>query len=225
MSFILDALKKAESERNRSAGPVLMDVRVLQSRQRLPAWAWVLAAVLLANLLLLGWLLLRKDEPAPALAAETALPSTASPPAAGTPPPAVAAVVPPPITAAELPRALPPAVLREQPTPSGSAESGPALAPQMDRPARPAAAATPPAPRIDNLPTARDLVAQGVSLPALQIQLLAYDEVPADRFVLLDGRRLREGDEVGDGIRVESIVPGGVVLNARGRRFVVLAGS
>jgi general secretion pathway protein B len=80
-------------------------------------------------------------------------------------------------------------------------------------------------PRIDNLPTAQDLVAQGVSLPALQLLLLAYDDLPANRYVLLNGRRLREGDEVADGIRVESIVPTGVVLNASGRRFVLLAGS
>ena len=38
MSFILDALKKAESERTRSAGPVLMDVRIAQSRQRRRAY-------------------------------------------------------------------------------------------------------------------------------------------------------------------------------------------
>jgi general secretion pathway protein B len=80
-------------------------------------------------------------------------------------------------------------------------------------------------PRIDNLPTAQDLVAQGVSLPALTLNLHVYDEVPANRYVLLNSRRLREGDEVADGIRIETIVPGGVVFNTGGRRFVVLAGG
>ena len=50
MSFILDALKKAESERNRASGPVLVDVRIAPPRRRLPAWAWAMGAVLLANL-------------------------------------------------------------------------------------------------------------------------------------------------------------------------------
>lgn len=104
----------------------------------------------------------------------------------------------------------------------------PALAPAPPVERAPRASSSPALPilpRIDNLPTAQDLVAQGVSLPALQLLLLAYDDLPANRYVLLNARRLREGDEVADGIRVETIVPSGVVLNARGRRFVLLAGS
>lgn len=65
MSFILDALKKAESERNRQLGPVLMNARVAPPRRPLPAWGWVLAVVLVANLAVLAWLLLRTPSPAP----------------------------------------------------------------------------------------------------------------------------------------------------------------
>src|SRR6187402_640028 len=57
MSFILDALKKSESERHRNSGPVLMDVRIAPPRRRLPAWAWVIIAVLVANFMVLAWLL------------------------------------------------------------------------------------------------------------------------------------------------------------------------
>jgi general secretion pathway protein B len=211
MSFILDALKKAESERSRSAGPVLMDVRVVAQRQRLPAWAWALGGVLVANLLVLGWLLFRKDEPAGPVS---------------TPPQQAAAVQP--VT----PAAQPPAVILqpalEEPVPAAApmpaTEPTPLPMPSMDRPQR-AAPALPALPRIDNLPTAQDLVAQGVPLPALQLLLLAYDDLPANRYVLLNAKRLREGDEVAEGIRLESIVPTGVVLNAGGRRFVLLAGS
>jgi general secretion pathway protein B len=204
MSFILDALKKAESERSRSAGPVLMDVRVVAQRQRLPAWAWVLGCVLLANLLVLGWLLLRKDGPAPPVATPPAVITQPSNAEAATPSPGVT-----------LEPAIFPAV-----------ESEPPPAPPVNRPQRPASApALPALPRIDNLPTYQDLVAQGVSLPAMQLLLLAYDDLPANRYVLLNARRLREGDEVAEGLRVESIVPSGVVLNAGGRRFVLLAGT
>ena len=59
MSFILDALKKSESERNRQSGPVLLEVRVAPPRSRLPAWAIVLGIARLANALVLGYLLLR----------------------------------------------------------------------------------------------------------------------------------------------------------------------
>ena len=34
MSFILDALKKAEAERQRQTGPTLLEVRVTQPRQQ-----------------------------------------------------------------------------------------------------------------------------------------------------------------------------------------------
>ena len=225
MSFILDALKKAESERSRSAGPVLMDVRVVAQRQRLPAWAWVLGGVLLANLLLLGWILLRRDEPANQMAQSPAASTAASAaPAAQGSAPATPAVI--------TPRALPPPML-PLPDPTGQAalpETEPVLAPQaapvppVNRAPR-AAPGLPLLPRIDNLPTAQDLVAQGVALPALQLLLLAYDDAQANRYVLLNSRRLREGDEVAEGIRVESILPTGVILNAHGRRFALLAGS
>ena len=98
-------------------------------------------------------------------------------------------------------------------------------APPVERAPVARPSALPLQPRIDNLPTAQDLVAQGVALPPLQLLLLAYDDVPANRYVLLNARRLREGDEVADGVRVESIVPRGVVLNANGRRFVLFAGN
>ncbi len=61
MSFILDALKKSEAERNRKSGPVLMDMRIAPPRRHLPVWVWVIAIVLLANLALLGYTLLRGD--------------------------------------------------------------------------------------------------------------------------------------------------------------------
>ena len=69
MSFILDALKKSESERNRQSGPTLMEMRVAPPRSRLPTWGLVIGAVLLLNLGLLLWLLLRPAPPPPIVAA------------------------------------------------------------------------------------------------------------------------------------------------------------
>lgn len=218
MSFILDALKKAESERSRNSGPVLMDVRIAPSRQRLPLWAWVLGCVLLANLAGVAWLLLRKPPAAPAAAA--AVVTAPAAPAAPSPAPPAPAILPPAPT-------LQPAVIEQvavqSPTAAVPLPTG--LLPPVVRPAPAPIAPAVSSPRIDNLPTMQDLVAQGVSLPALQLNLHVYDEVPANRYVLMNSRRLREGDEVADGIRVESIVPRGVILGGRGRRFVLLAGG
>ena len=80
MSFILDALKKSETDRQRQNGPALFEVRVAPPRNGLPLWAMGLAALLAVNLLIVGWVLLRR--PAAAEAA-TGAPSTAGQNAGG----------------------------------------------------------------------------------------------------------------------------------------------
>ncbi len=218
MSFILDALKKAESERSRHNGPVLMDVRIASGRQGLPTWAWVLGCLLLANLLVvvLAWLLLRKPATAPPVAAAAA--SVAQPAAAAATIPVAA---PGPAVTAPLPAA---AALPTTPT-TPTTPIMPATPVQSV--ATPPVATPLPAPQpvAENLPTMQEVVASGVTLPAMQLNLHVYDDVPAGRYVLLNGRRLREGDELSDGIRVERITPRGVVLNASGRRFLLPAGG
>lgn len=50
MSFILDALRKSESERQRDAPPTLARAPLAQVRHRIPAWIWIVIAVLIAAL-------------------------------------------------------------------------------------------------------------------------------------------------------------------------------
>ena len=205
MSFILDALKKAESERNRASGPVLVDVRIAPPRRRLPAWAWVLGGVLLANLVVLAWLMLREPAAQPAAANGAA----AAAPAVPIQPPAAAA------PAAEVPPANSVHVI-PQPT---------YIPPPA---AMPAPVAPPPAARrapVDQLPTAKELQATGVSLPPLLMNLHVYDPSPALRYVLLNGLRLTEGEFTPDGIKVDTITENGVVLEARGQRFLLPTGG
>ena len=64
MSFILDALKKSEIERQRQTVPGLMDTRLSPKRSRLPLWAVALGVLLGINLLGLTFVLLRKSTPA-----------------------------------------------------------------------------------------------------------------------------------------------------------------
>jgi general secretion pathway protein B len=77
----------------------------------------------------------------------------------------------------------------------------------------------------DNLPTMQDLIASGVTLPPLQLNLHVYDEAAASRYVLLNSRRMREGDVLPDGTRLQRITPRGVVLNSGGRVFLLAAGG
>jgi general secretion pathway protein B len=208
MSFILDALKKAESERSRASGPVLVDVRIAAPRRRLPAWAWALGLVLRANLGVLAWLVSRK--PAAAQVAATAAPAVV--PAAA---PVVSTVAAPAPTTAP---AAPPAVALELPPPIASTAAVPPAV-------RPAPVLNGPPADVDRLPSYREIQGAGVTLPALTMNLHVYDPTPAQRYVLLNGLQLSEGEFTPDGIKVEVITERGVVLEARGRRFLLPSGG
>jgi general secretion pathway protein B len=94
MSFILDALRKSEHDRQRQAGPALAEVAVAQPKPRTNVWATAAIALLLVNLVAIGVVLLRKaDQPAVTSAPPTEAPAVpgpaaAAPTAATTPAPA-----------------------------------------------------------------------------------------------------------------------------------------
>ncbi|HEV7984941.1 MAG TPA: hypothetical protein VGP20_02170, partial [Steroidobacteraceae bacterium] len=60
MSFILDALKKAEAERQRQTGPTLLEVRVTAPRRRFPLWTLIIGGLLGINIVLLLVFALRR---------------------------------------------------------------------------------------------------------------------------------------------------------------------
>lgn len=98
--------------------------------------------------------------------------------------------------------------------------------------ALPAAAAPPPprsAPRpredASGLPTAEDLRVSGISLPPLSMALHAFDASPSNRYVLLNGQRLREGQSTAEGAEVEQITSTGAVVRWRDRRFLLTPGD
>lgn len=76
MSFILDALKKSESDRQRQSGPALFEVKVAPPKSRFPVWAIAIVALLVVNMIIVGWMLVRRASHGEDTAANT-------PPAAG----------------------------------------------------------------------------------------------------------------------------------------------
>src|SRR5579871_6672187 len=60
MSFILDALKKSETDRQRQNGPALFEVRMAPPKTGLPLWAIGLGGLLAVNLVIVAWVLLRR---------------------------------------------------------------------------------------------------------------------------------------------------------------------
>jgi len=59
------------------------------------------------------------------------------------------------------------------------------------------------------------------NVPEIKFSVLVYANQPADRFVLINGQRLREGDSYKKGLVVEEIRREGVVFSYRLYRFLV----
>jgi len=121
MSFILDALRKSEHERQRQTGPGLAEVPIAVARPKANVWAAAAIALLVVNLLAVGVYLLRRAQKTDAPAASTtavapapAAPGAANPTLAA---PAAAPVSPQgPVTQG----ATPPRVAAGEPAGSGS---------------------------------------------------------------------------------------------------------
>jgi general secretion pathway protein B len=91
----------------------------------------------------------------------------------------------------------------------------PAPAPQAPLPA---ASAKKDWPRLEELPfELQD------SLPALDLQVHFYARNPERRFVLVNGRRFRAGEDLMSGLLLVEIVRDGMVLQWRGQRFLMPA--
>jgi general secretion pathway protein B len=234
MSFILDALKKSESDRQRKNGPALFEVKVAPRRTRLPLWGIALALLLAVNLVILAWMLLRH----PTAHANAALETPGSPPAA--------ASVPASTVSAALPAAAPPtSVTAAPPSPAPAVTAVPASAVKVPAPVaalpnnsadeqnpEDLAPATEPiaAPlsshvrrgTADGVPLYQDWAAtSGTSLPQLRLDLHVYAARPEERFVMINMHKLREGDSLPEGVRVDGITPEGAVLSYNGARFLL----
>ncbi|HEV2702747.1 MAG TPA: hypothetical protein VGV09_14030, partial [Steroidobacteraceae bacterium] len=87
MSFILDALKKSETERQRADAPALYEMKMAPPRRGVALWLIVLAALLVINVVVLSVVLLRGPHGVP----QPDAPTAAVPAPTAAPPPAPAA--------------------------------------------------------------------------------------------------------------------------------------
>jgi general secretion pathway protein B len=232
MSFILDALKKSESDRQRQGGPALFEVKVAPPRHALPPWAVAIAVLLVANLGVVAWFLLRHaatpGAPAEAAASVRAPAALPAPPPSAAPP--AAAPAPRSAMTAPAPAAAPAAAAlasapAAQPAAAGEATAEPASNPDDFAPA----AEPPPSGALGRVkrgtdagvPLYQQLIATpGTQLPQLRLDLHAYAERPEDRWVLINMHRLREGESL-EGVHVDRITPDGAVLSYQGSQFLL----
>lgn len=242
MSFILDALKKSESDRQRQSGPALFEVKVAPPRSRLPLWAVAIGLLLAVNLVIIAWMVLRRPAHAEAaLSAAGPAPAVAllPPPAAAAPTPvpqalpaaapaaiAAATAAPPVNTTPATAAATTPAVTPVAAPAAGSeGESAEDLAPAADAPSPQAPAALSIHVRrgtADGVPLYQDWAATpGTHVPQLRLDLHVYAARPEERFAMINMKKVHEGDLLPEGVRVESITPEGVVLSYSGSRFLL----
>lgn len=246
MSFILDALKKAESERHLGELPGIHSQNQTPSLVANDTGRWwrrdvrLAVALTLAGLAAIG-LAWRATQPGPAriTVLEAApgpikrvpepAPLPAQPdaaPVAALPPPAVAEPSRAPLMRAmAAPGSTPKGVAAELPVPPSvpkpviipKKETPPTLAaPIVAKSAKPQVAAAEPA----NVLAVSQLPANiRGELPVLAIGGSIYSANPADRMLLMDKRMLREGDEISPGLVLEAILPKAANLRYKGFVF------
>jgi general secretion pathway protein B len=229
MSYILDALKKSEQERRRGKAPDFLDDHgqaPQRPRRRFWGYMFFLGLVIVAGGL--GWWF-GHDEPATdklpfqssgARPAPSLPPQTAVLPSAPAPKPAaeMSAAKPEPAsrndiraTAARKP-VKPPSFSGKA---SGEQSSGTADVAQSGT----VAAKKPDPDKIYSLNELPDTVNR--EIPSLSISTHIYSPNPSERLASINGNIGREGQEIIQGIILESVQPEGVILRHRGYRFRV----
>jgi general secretion pathway protein B len=228
MSLILDALRRADAERERGAVPGLHTPQPMPpvapgpALVRTPAIvAALVACAAVAGGGVVWWQLRSPAETAPAvvLAAPVAAPAPAAaviaapvpvPVPVPLPPPAPVAVAEPPPP----PRKAEPPVVAAKPLAAPAPSPVPVPAPAPEPAAAPIAQPRPPL-LLELAPAARQ------QLPQLTVSGASYSADPAFRMVIVNGQVTHEGDPVGNGVVLESIAPRQVVLRGMGQRWAV----
>jgi general secretion pathway protein B len=230
MSFILDALRKSEHERQRQAGPGIAELPVARATSRYPVVLLAVGALLAINLVVLLYWLLKNDappvvqeEPVAAQPAPAPMPTEEiQRPVAVVVPRAPEAPAPQPVQEREV-RPLA-AEVEAGPPPDSSPPPAPdpSLLPAVPPPAPRVTYQQQPAPDASYVPRIDTLPPQATAgMPALNLDLHIYSTDPAQRAVFINGNRYRAGDSLPQGIDVVAITPDGAVLRYQGRQFLL----
>jgi general secretion pathway protein B len=232
MSYILDALRKAEHDRHRGRPPHPVTSTAWSPATRHSRWLWVGAGIgLSGNIALLIYLLFRPQpvaEPTPVAAPapvsvvpaplESAAPIIA-PKAPGVEPLPAAPVLPASVARLNTPASSPPTPARPSSKVPASASLPPARVPtpvgherRRELTAKPTAGGPSvtfgpePPPLLDMLPAnARR------RLPASISTFTSIARTPDKRFVVVNGQRYREGDPIGENAVLETVTANGAI--------------
>ena len=208
MSFILDALKKSEAERQNQAGASISTTPRAAARSQLPAWAVALLGALSVAVVALGLAWWQAQRSPPPQAPPSSMGAENGPVAApaGGPVRNLAAVA----RRSNAPGDTP---LTGDPAATDTRNPSPSPQPSVER--QPSVATA------SSLPTNADLAAQGITLPDMNLDIHVFSGNQAERFVFINSTKYREGDRLRDGPRVEEITAAGVILNHQGISFLL----
>jgi general secretion pathway protein B len=235
MSYILDALRKADAQRERDASrgihanPATLGPSG-NGASGSSRGMWIAIAVGIGVAVAAGSYYVRGLASAPAPAVASNLPP-AAPVKMQTPQAVASAIVPPPPVVA-------PATPPMRPTPQANLPPGVAVpglsADERSRQAREAAFSDPSrmpmapgAPRPATAPqVAQTAVTPPVTglppdAPKVAISGGVYSSSPAQRMLIVNGQVFNEGSEVAPGLAIEKIEPRTATLTFRGARYVV----
>jgi len=214
MSYILDALRRADAERQQGGVPGLHTPASPPPAAPMAPKPWLLwggAALLLLGLgAVLAWWWAR---PAPVVVAVVAAPATVVNPAANpTASPSAAPAAAPAAVPAPLPLPIVVSAAPAAPTPTPPPAAVPATV------AATVQASSVPAKAIALQQLAPE---QRRELPPLVVGGSVWSDNPGSRFVILDGQVVHEGDSVAPGLLLERIQPKAVLLRWRDMRLEI----
>jgi general secretion pathway protein B len=208
MSFILDALKKSEAERQRKSVPGFADIPDARSEPRSQRGWWIIGALLTVNVAVLVsvFFIPDRDDAETAAAPVQQAAATRQPlrePATATPRPFAEIV-------AEAKKNRP-----QQDAPTTSE-------PQRQDPEPATTSANSRVTMSEQLATINEVRAEGsLQLPELHLDIHVYSEKPPERFVFINMSKYKEGDTLSEGPAVREIRTDGVVLEQGGTRFLM----
>lgn len=209
MSYILDALKKAEAERRMGApmmgmpaapaNPVASPAAARHASVWRTPWPWAAITSICALLIGFTWW------PAPSRAPQQMQASAPAPSPTSVQAQTLAAVLPPASSSStvetkERPKTPEPKSIKPKEKKRAIAE-GPKT----------------PEPPIATLHELPDNIQR--EIPPLSIGGYIYTDNKAGRSVLINGRLVRDGAEIAPGLTLERMMPNGMVLNYKGYRY------
>lgn len=206
MSFILDALKKSETDRQKQNAPGFADIPDATSPPRAPRWLWVLGGLLAINLIVLLGVMLRPElQPT----TDATLPAEETP------------------TTAQADRGasfseMVDEAKKKQPQAAMDTTSGQVTGVNSGTNAQTASVPATPEKFAHSYATFNELRANGtVMLPDLHLDIHVYSEHPADRFIFVNMNKYRERGILTEGPLVKEITPEGVILEHLGNGFLL----